>query len=85
MLPACNPFGAELTLGRNRIEARYNTLVQAKFLLEELQPNHAGYAVSVGASGGDPYFNGIASRSFFDDRVVVHGNLGAMHNRDASG
>jgi hypothetical protein len=82
-LPACNPFGAELTLGRNRIEDQYNTIVQAKFLLKELRPNHAGYAASAGSFGGDPYFNGIASRSFFDDRAVVHANLGAIRNRHA--
>lgn len=82
-LPACNPFGAELTLGRNRIEGEYNTVVQAKFLLKELRRNHSGYAFSVGSFGGEPYVNGIASRSFLDDRAVVHANLGAIRNRDA--
>ena len=83
LLPACNPFGAELTLGRNRIESEYNTIVQAKFLLKELAPNRSGYAFSLGASGGDPYVNAIASRSFLDDRAVLHANLGAIHDHDA--
>jgi hypothetical protein len=86
-LPACNPgflpSGPELTLGRNRIEEEYHTLVQAKFLLRELETNGAGYAASLGSSGGDPYVNGIASFSFLDDRAVVHANLGAIRNRDA--
>jgi hypothetical protein len=83
LLPACNPFGAELTLGRNRVEGAYNTIVQAKLLLEELKTNRPGYAFSLGSFGGDPYANAIASRSFLDDRAVVHANLGAIHNRDA--
>lgn len=86
-LPACSPSflppGAEVTLGRNRIEGEHNTIVQAKFLLKELKPNHAGYAASAGSFGGDPYFNAIASRSLLDDRVVVHANLGAIRNSDA--
>lgn len=82
-LPACNPFGAELTLGRNRIEDEYNTIVQAKFLFKALQPNRAGYALSVGSFGGEPYFNAIASRSLHDDRAVLHANLGAIRNHDA--
>ena len=82
-LPACNPFGVELTLGRNRIEGEYNTIVQGKILLKELKSNAAGYAVSLGSFGGDPYLNGIASRSFLDERAVVHANLGAIRNPDA--
>jgi hypothetical protein len=82
-LPACNPFGAELTLGRNRIEDEYNTIAQAKFLLKPLEANASGYAVSVGSFGGDPYANGIASFSFLDDRSVVHANLGMIRNSDA--
>jgi hypothetical protein len=82
-LPACNPFGVELTLGRNRIEGQYNTIVQGKILLKELKSNAAGYAFSLGSFGGDPYVNAIASRSFLDDRAVVHANLGAIANGDA--
>jgi hypothetical protein len=88
-LPACNPsfvplpYGAELTLGRNRIEDEYNTILQAKFLLKPLEENGFGYAASLGSFGGDPYVNGIASFSFLDDRAVVHTNLGMIRNRDA--
>ena len=82
-LPACNPLGFELTLGRNRIEHERNTVVQAKLLFKELQTNRSGYALSVGSFGGDPYFNSIGSFSFVDDRAVVHANLGAIRNRDA--
>jgi hypothetical protein len=82
-LPACNPFGVEFTAGRNRIEDAYNTIVQAKFLMKRLEPNRAGYALSAGFFGGDPFWNGIGSYSFLDDRLVVHGNLGMIRNADA--
>ena len=84
-LPACNPFGAELTLGANRIEGEDNTIVQAKFLLQPLEPNRSGYALSIGSFGGDPYFNAIASFSFFDERSVVHANLGGNHGAEDRG
>jgi hypothetical protein len=83
-LPACNPFGLELTLGANRIQADDSVVVQAKMLLKPLETNGYGFAASVGSLGGDPYFNGIASVSFFDDRAVVHANLGAIRDREAS-
>ena len=79
LLPACNPFGAELTLGANRIEGEDNSIAQAKFLLKALETNRSGYALSVGTFGGDPYLNAIASFSFLDDRTVLHANLGANH------
>lgn len=79
-MPACNPFGAELTLGRNRIEDDYNTVAQLKFLLKQLEDNGSGFAVALGYFGGDPYVNGIASYSFHQ-RVVLHANLGMIHNR----
>lgn len=82
-MPACNPFGVELTVGRNRIEDERNTIVQGKVLLKELQPNGVGFAASVGSFGGDPYVNGIASASFRDDRAVVHANVGVIRNPDA--
>ena len=82
-LPACNPAGFEITLGGNRIEDERNTIVQAKFLLKTLETNGLGYALSLGSFGGDPYFNFITSRSFMDDRLVVHGNLGDF--RDGGG
>ena len=80
VMPACNPFGMELTLGRNRIEDEYNTVAQAKFLVKRLEDNGAGFAFALGSFGGDPYLNGIASYSF-RQRVVLHANLGMIHNR----
>ena len=82
-LPACNAFGFEITIGGNRIEGDHNEILQTKFLLKPLEPNGIGYAVSLGWFGGDPYFNAITSKSFLDDRLVVHANLGSF--RDAGG
>jgi hypothetical protein len=82
-LPACNPFGVELTVAGNRIEGEHNSIVQGKVLFKELQPDGIGFAGSVGSFGGDPYLNGIASQSFLDDRYVVHANLGMIRNPDA--
>ena len=75
-LPACNPFDLELTVGGNRIEDEKNSIVQAKYLFKELQTNGVGFAGSLGYFGSDPYANAIASLSLFDDRAVVHTNLG---------
>ena len=80
VMPACNPFGMELTLGRNRIEDEYNTVAQAKLLLKRLEDNGVGYALAAGVFGGDPYANAIASYSFHK-RAVLHFNVGAIHNR----
>jgi hypothetical protein len=83
-LPACNaslaglPSNLEITAGGNRIEGERNSVLQLKFLLKELETNGVGYAVSLGKFGGEPYFNTIASRSFLDDRVVFHANLGGF-------
>ena len=88
-LPACNtaivglPWSFEVTAGGNRIEEDRNGILQAKFLLKKLQPNDIGYALSLGVFGSDPYFNFITSRSFANDRFVVHGNLGSF--RDTGG
>ena len=82
-LPACNLFGAELTAGGNRIEGDKNTIVQLKFLLKSLETNGVGYALSLGSFGGEPYFNAIGSKSFLNDRFVVHANLGDF--RDSGG
>jgi hypothetical protein len=79
-LPACNPFGVELTFGGNRIEGDDNAILQAKFLLRPLETNGWGSALSVGAFGGDPYANAIASFSFADDRAVIHANAGAIRD-----
>lgn len=82
-LPACNPGGVELTLGANRIEDERNSIAQAKILLRPLDTNGAGYALSGGFFGGDPYANGIASFSFLDDRAIVHANLGMIRQSAA--
>lgn len=92
LLPACNPFGVELTAGFNRIEGDKSLVLQGKTLLKPLETNGSGYAFTLGAfhvnpqEGGNvwsPYLNGIASFSFLDDRAVVHANLGAIHDRVA--
>jgi hypothetical protein len=83
-LPACNttvaglPWSFEITAGSNRIEGDRNGILQAKFLLKKLEPNDIGYALSLGSFGGDPYFNFVTSRSFVNDRYVVHANLGSF-------
>jgi hypothetical protein len=88
-LPACNPSfaptenGVELTVGGNRIEDERNFIVQGKMLFKTLQPNGSGYAASLGSFGGDPYANTIGSFSFFDDRAVLHANLGSLRDHDA--
>jgi len=80
-VPACNPAGAELTFGGNRVEGDDNLILQAKVLLRALQPNGAGYAMSLGFYGGSPYVNAIGSFSFADDRAVIHANFGAYDDR----
>lgn len=96
-LPACNPSGLELTVGGqfndNAASASSRvTYLQGKTLLRALEPNGTGFALTLGAqlqrpaaAGADerwsPYLNGIASRSFADDRVVMHMNLGVTADR----
>jgi len=88
-LPACNPsfvpyqHGVELTLAYNRIESDHNGILQAKTLLKPLETNGMGFAFSVGVFGGEPFFNGIGSFSFLDDRSVIHTNLGAIKDHKA--
>jgi hypothetical protein len=76
-LPACNP-GIELTVGGNRIDDDRNFIVQGKVLLKELETNGYGFAASAGSFGGHGFVNTIASASFFDDRAVVHANVGYL-------
>jgi hypothetical protein len=78
-IPACNPHGLEVSIGINRVENEGNGNLQAKYLFKELQPNGYGLAAAVGSYSGQPYFNAIASVSFFDDRAVVHANLGRLN------
>jgi hypothetical protein len=87
-LPACNPWGAELTAGHIRVNSTPNgdtrtTLLQAKMLLRPLTTNGAGFALTLGTlynSALSPYFNAIGSFSLADDRVVLHGNLGGIRD-----
>jgi hypothetical protein len=91
LLPACNPWGAELTLGHIRVDSTPNgdtrtTVLQAKTLLKPLATNGAGFALTVGTfynSALSPYVNVIGSFSLADDRVVLHTNLGAIRDNVA--
>ena len=87
LLPACNPWGAELTAGHSRVDSTLGdtrtTILQAKMLLKPLETNGAGFALTLGTFYGaatSPYLNAIGSFSFADDRVVVHANLGALRD-----
>lgn len=90
-LPACNPWGAELTLGHARVDSTpggdtRTTILQAKTLLKPLATNGSGFALTLGMLAGtanSPYFNAIGSFSFADDRVVLHTNLGGIRDNAA--
>ena len=97
-LPAMNAGGAvELTLGGTGTDSALNgssrtALLQAKTLLKPLETNGSGVALTLGVArlqppraprADTPYLNAIASRSFRDDRVVLHANLGAQRDRQA--
>ena len=89
-LPACNPWGAELTAGHSRVDGTLGdtrtTILQAKMLLKPLATNGSGFALTLGTFYGsrtNPYLNGIGSFSFADDRVVLHANLGALRDNAA--
>lgn len=95
-LPACNPRGlVELTLGGTWVDSAQpgdsrSVIVQDKTLLKPLDTNGYGFALTVGAGRvrpfeaprvTSPYLNGIASTSFYGDRVVGHFNLGLLRDR----
>jgi len=95
LVPACNPWGrVELSFGGIWVDSTQpgdsRTLsLQAKTLLVPLETNGAGFALTLGvaqlsafqsSSVWNPYLNGIGSFSFFDDRVVLHANLGALRD-----
>jgi len=89
-MPACNPWGAELTAGHARVDgvlgSTRTTIFQAKMLLKPLAANGSGFALSLGTLYGakiSPYFNAIGSFSFADDRVVLHANLGGLRDNAA--
>ena len=94
-LPACNPWGrVELTLGGTWVEGTQpgdsrSLIVQGKTLLVPLETNGSGFAFTLGVARVSPfqsqrvsnaYVNGIGSFSFFDDRIVLHANLGAVRD-----
>jgi hypothetical protein len=91
-VPACNPWGAELTagyIGVNSTESGDSraAILQAKMLLKPLETDGSGFALSVGAVSGSttsPYLNTIGSFSFAGDRVVVHANLGGLRDGTAN-
>lgn len=92
ILPACNPWGAELTVGHIRTDSLPNrdtrtTVLQAKMLLKPLAANGSGFALALGTlvgSATNPYINAIGSFSFADDRVVFHANLGGIRDNVAN-
>ena len=91
--------GLEITLGGNDLPdangGRANDYVlQGKTIFRPLETNGLGYGLAVGAFvHGDPapgqgrlktaYFYVPVSKSFLDDRVFVHANIGAQNDRDA--
>lgn len=91
-LPACNPWGAELTVGHIRFDSTpagdtRTTVLQAKTLLKPLVTNGSGFALTLGmlaSTANSPYFNAIGSFSFADDRIVLHTNLGGIRDNVAN-
>lgn len=94
-LPACNPGGNfELTLGGALAYADAQresgaVVVQGKTLFKPLATNGygiglaAGYATQPGSGqSGSPYFYVPLSFSVADDRLVIHTNLGHLHERE---
>ena len=90
-VPACNPWGAELTIGHARVDSTPSgdtrtAILQAKSLLKPLATNGSGFALTLGMlanAANSPYVNTIGSFSFADDRIVLHANLGAIRDNVA--
>lgn len=90
-LPACNPGGGlELTLGGARLDgedpATRPVLMQAKTLFRPLVPGDWGVGLAVGTvqrpGGADEVYAYLpVSRSFGLDELVLHANLGLLHER----
>ncbi|SNR77144.1 hypothetical protein SAMN05192560_1007 [Methylobacillus rhizosphaerae] len=88
----------ELTLGgaiTREDHAAHNTdlMMQAKLLLKSLETDSYGYGVVVGYAQhprldnnssmvGNTYAYLPASASFFSDRLILHTNLGALHDKE---
>jgi hypothetical protein len=92
-LPACNPFGAELTFGGALVRENGEThtgavQAQAKMLFKTLEPNGMAYGLVLGhlepkgvpdrSIGANLYGYVPASFSFWSDAFVVHVNVGAL-------
>jgi hypothetical protein len=89
---------AEITFGglttNNAVDGSSGTLIgQVKTLLKPLETDGWGLAATLGsmrqadAAGGrswNPFVNLVSSLSFAGDRMVVHANLGALHDRPVS-
>ncbi|MET4577350.1 hypothetical protein [Ottowia thiooxydans] len=89
VMPACNPTGnLELSAGgshtRGESEGSHNSvMLQAKTVFKPLETNGWGWGLAAGTvrhgqpfSGHDWYAYVPVSRSLFDDRSVLHLNLG---------
>ena len=88
----------EFTLGRYWVNGdapgdNQATIAQVKTLLKPLEANGHGFALTMGAArvspfqqahAWNPYFNGITSVSFADDRFILHANLGGVRDRPAN-
>ncbi len=97
-LPGCNFAGdVEFTLGgqaREDGDSPRQLVVQAKTLLKTLETNGWGAALTLGhvrhssIAGSkvtrDFYVNAPLSKSFLDDKVVAHGNLGWLRDGESS-
>ena len=97
-LPGCNFAGdVEFTLGgqaRDDGDSARQLVVQSKALLKPLETNGWGAALTLGhvrhsAVNGrkvlrDYYLNVPLSKSFLDDKLVVHSNLGWLREGETS-
>lgn len=94
-LPACNPGGNfEVTLGGALATTDGNresgaVVVQGKTLFKPLATNGYGVGLAVGYAtqpgngrSGSPYFYVPLSWSLADDRLVLHANVGHLHERE---
>lgn len=88
----------EITVGRSGSsgpgdEHNIDNVVHAKGVWRALEPNRFGYGWAVGGEfrrhpregerrGHDYFGTLLGSRSFFDDRLIVHANLGGRWLRD---
>lgn len=92
-VPSCNPGGnLELSAGGALVRQESDTdvaaLLQGKTLFKKMQPNGWGIGLAGGVehrpqdSGGvrDWYAYIPLSKSFRDDRTLVHANLGWLHD-----